>query len=521
MKRTKKQGKWSLLPLRYKLSIYFFAFSALMLACLWIFQIAFLELCYTGIKLNQVKSCAATISASIKKGTDTTDTINLLSKENEMSVYVYNSTEAIMVLQYASDYNNPTGRSEMAMHMAYDYYRLAGENGGKYITTAPFSEENKEKIISYKTIGSSDDEVAGFEFDITQRQAPGNRSNIANMVYAEIMSLDENNECFLLINAMITPVNAVVDTLGLQLAIVSVIFIVLSIILAFIVSRHISKPLGEINTAVKELARQNYDIEFTGSGYLEVKELSDTLNLTRQELKRVEKLQQELIANISHDLRTPLTMITGYGEVMRDLPGENTPENIQVVIDEANRLTSLVNDMLDLSKLKSEAMELEPVQYSLTDSINEIFKRYGKLREQEGYDIQFTADKNAFVYADEIKIGQVIYNFINNAVNHCGDDKKVIVTQKVSMGKVRVEVTDHGEGIPEDKLHDIWDRYYKVDKVHKRGVIGTGLGLSIVKRILDLHRARYGVKSKVGSGSTFWFELKCKTTLPLPKPKQQ
>lgn len=521
MKRIKKQSKWSLLPLRYKLSIYFFAFSAVMLACLWIFQTAFLELCYTGIKLNQVKNCAATISASIKNGNDTTDTINYLSKENEMSVYVYNSTEAIMVQQYASDYNNPTGRSEMAMHKAYDYYRLAYENGGKYITTAPFSDESRHKIISYKTIGSSDDEVAGFEIDINQRQTPKTRSNIANMVYAEIMSLDEDNECFLLISAMITPVNAVVNTLRVQLTIVSVIFVILSIVLAFVVSRHISKPLGEINTAVKELARQNYDIEFTGSGYLEVKELSDTLNLTRQELKRVERLQQELIANISHDLRTPLTMITGYGEVMRDLPGENTPENIQVVIDEANRLTSLVNDMLDLSKLKSGAMELEPVQYSLTDSINEIFKRYGKLREQEGYDIQFIADKNAIVFADEIKIGQVIYNFINNAVNHCGEDKKVIVTQKVSMGKVRVEVIDHGEGIPEDKLSDIWDRYYKVDKVHKRGVIGTGLGLSIVKRILDLHRAKYGVKSKPGSGSTFWFELPCKATFPLQKPKQQ
>jgi signal transduction histidine kinase len=191
------------------------------------------------------------------------------------------------------------------------------------------------------------------------------------------------------------------------------------------------------------------------------------------------------------------------------LPGENTPENVQVIIDEANRLTSLVNDMLDLSKLKSGAMELEKIHYSLTDSIYEIFKRYGKLREQDGYDIQFIADKNVYIYADEIKMGQVIYNFINNAINHCGDDKKVIVTQKVSGGKVRIEVTDHGEGISEDKLQYIWDRYYKVDKVHKRGVIGTGLGLSIVKRILDLHNARYGVKSKVGSGSTFWFELEC------------
>ncbi len=293
----------------------------------------------------------------------------------------------------------------------------------------------------------------------------------------------------------------------MQLVVVSLVFLIFSAVLSVIVARRISKPLGEINSGVKKLAKQNYNVEFNSSGYLEAKELSDTLNVTRKELQNVENLRQELIANISHDLRTPLTMITGYAEVMRDLPGENTPENVQVIIDESNRLTSLVNDMLDLSKLQAGAIEIEREEFSLTESINDIFKRYSKLIEQDKYNIDFVADKNAFVYADQIKIGQVVYNFINNAINHCCEDKTVIVAQKTTEKRVRVEVTDHGEGIDDEKLQYIWDRYYKVDKIHKRGVIGTGLGLSIVKNILDLHGARYGVKSKEGSGSTFWFEL--------------
>ena len=100
----------------------------------------------------------------------------------------------------------------------------------------------------------------------------------------------------------------------------------------------------------------------------------------------------------------------------------------------------------------------------------------------------------------------MVYNLVNNAVNHVGEDKTVIVTQTVSRGKVLIEVTDHGEGIPADKLEYIWERYYKVDKEHRRGVIGSGLGLSIVKSILDAHNARYGVRSTLGKGSTFWFE---------------
>ena len=238
-----------------------------------------------------------------------------------------------------------------------------------------------------------------------------------------------------------------------------------------------------------------------------MEELNNTLNYAKTELAATEKLQRELIANISHDLRTPLTMITGYGEVMRDLPGENTPENIQIIIDEATRLSTLVNDLLDLSKLQSGALQAQKQVFNLTDSVRAILERYSKLVEQEGFDIRFESKEEVFINADELRISQVIYNLVNNAVNHAGEDKTVIITQTVRDKLVRIEVIDHGEGIPADKLPYIWERYYKVDKEHKRGVIGSGLGLSIVKSILDAHKAHYGVRSTQGKGSTFWFEI--------------
>ena len=141
---------------------------------------------------------------------------------------------------------------------------------------------------------------------------------------------------------------------------------------------------------------------------MEVNELNNTLNYAAKELKKVESLQHELIANISHDLRTPLTMITGYGEVMRDLPGENTPENIQIIIDEANRLNMLVTDLLDISKIQSGATTLNCEIFSLTMLIKDMFQRYNKLKEQEGYSLTFEYDEEIFVNADQSKIGQVV-----------------------------------------------------------------------------------------------------------------
>ena len=328
-----------------------------------------------------------------------------------------------------------------------------------------------------------------------------------NMVSARITTDKNGDERFVLITSSITPLNTTLEIIQKQLLLVSITFVVLSIFFSVYASRRIAKPISLTNQAAKELAKKNYNTEFNARGYLEVEELNDTLQATKTELAAAEKLQQELIANISHDLRTPLTMITGYAEVMRDLPGENTPENVQVIIDEATRLSTLVNDLLDLSKLQSGAVQTVKKDFCLTDSIKDIFKRYTKLIEQDGYNLSFESGEDVYINADELRISQVIYNLVNNAINHCGDDKTVIINQNVNKQKVVIEITDHGEGIPADKLPYIWDRYYKVDKEHRRGVIGSGLGLSIVKGILDAHNARYGVRSTPNKGSTFWFEL--------------
>lgn len=186
------------------------------------------------------------------------------------------------------------------------------------------------------------------------------------ITYTQIVRKESGTKVAVIIDALISPVDATVLTIRTQLICVTFLMLIFALLLAFLISRKISKPIVKINESAKELARGKYETRFDASGYREISELGGTLDYAACELGKTEQLRRDLIANISHDLRTPLTMITGYAEVMRDLPGENTPENVQVIIDETNRLTSLVNDVLDLSRLESSTQEMKYEPFNLT-----------------------------------------------------------------------------------------------------------------------------------------------------------
>ena len=320
--------------------------------------------------------------------------------------------------------------------------------------------------------------------------------------------LKDGSEISLTFYAIVTPVDATVSTLRMQLFIITGIMILLATLLAVIISKHISNPIEQINKSAKNLATGNYETEFHGRGFLEIKELSDTLNTAAKELSKVERLRRELMANVSHDLRTPLSLIYSYAEMMHDFPKEVTQEQCEIIMNEAKRLTSLVNDMLDISSLETGIAKLNRSHYNLTESLSSTVKRINELAKKDGYQLDFEYDRDVFVYADEVKITQAFYNLLLNAINYGGDDKKVIMRQIIKSNGVRIEVIDHGDGISANDLPFIWERYYKVDKKHKRPLMGTGLGLTIVKKIIELHNGEYGVNSEVGKGSTFWFQLK-------------
>jgi signal transduction histidine kinase len=476
------------LGIKWNLFLSFVLFSGILLVLLWLFQIVFLDDFYKAIKTASIKNTADTIATNIENE-DLPTLLDRLAQNNDVFILILDENGNKL-----NTVENTPGNLifKMAPGEIQKYLAEAAAANGSVLDQIDLS--------AFRNDHYRPDQFSG--------RVPGPDEGMGeSIIYGEFVTLSNGTRNFILLNTILTPIFSTVETLRTQLLFITAILVVLSLGLALVLSKRFARPIIRINNRSKELAQGNYTADFEPSGYKEIAELADTLNHAARELNQVETLRRELIANVSHDLRTPLTMISGYAEVMRDLPGENNPENVQVIIDEARRLTGLVNDLLDLSRLQAGSQKLDLQTYSLTDSIRSILDRYSKLIEQEGFNLKFESDQNALVHADELRIGQVLYNLINNAISYTGEDKRVTVRQTVADGWVRVEIIDSGEGIPADQLPHIWDRYYKAEKTHHRAIVGTGLGLSIVKAALELHQVPYGVDCSPDTGSVFWFKL--------------
>ncbi len=296
-----------------------------------------------------------------------------------------------------------------------------------------------------------------------------------------------------------------------QLIYVTLLAILFSIIIALFLSRRIAKPISDMTKKAEKLAEGNYNVQFTTTGIKEIDELANTLNYLEQEVSKTDEYRRDLMANVSHDLKTPLTMIKAYAEMIRDITlnnKEKTKENLNVIIDETDRLNILVNDILELSKLQNNQDNLNIEKFDIVELINDILKRYQIIKETENYNLILESPSSIIVKADKKRISQVIYNLINNAINYTGDDLTVTIKITENTKECKIEIIDTGKGIDEKDLSNIWNRYYKKEKNHKRNVVGTGLGLSIVKNILEQHHFKYGVNSVKDKGTTFYFQVK-------------
>lgn len=292
-------------------------------------------------------------------------------------------------------------------------------------------------------------------------------------------------------------------------AVVSTCFaFVLGAILSLLIASSQTKPLRRINTAVAEFAKGKLDSRIDMQGKGEIAELAATFDRMAEDLSRLEESRRSFVASVSHELRSPLTCIRGYIEGMLDgtIPQEDQAKYLDVVLAETNRLTTLVNDLLDLSRIESGKVALEKKKFDLNELMRLSIIKFETRIDKKNLNVEVhLRDEPLYVFADSARIAQVLTNLIDNAIKFLPEGGLLSVSAYPTGGKCMVSVKDNGPGIAQDDLPFIFDRFYKADKAHTSGM-GTGLGLSIVKKILEQHGQTIRCQSGL-NGTEFLFTL--------------
>ena len=460
--------------IKFKTWLYFILFAGFLMILLWVLQVLFLNNFYDVMKDEQTQRVAKTIQLDYqqKNSTKFLKSVESISNSNDMFIYVVSYDGKTM-------YFKPSGDATSAQYYSDQI---------KTVNEAMIKNNNESAYLRIKNPDDSKDVLA----------------------YGSVLTAKGKSPMLVYIFSPLWPVSSTIDILTNQLVYVTFISLLVACLISFYLSIRITKPIRTITRSAERLGQGEYGIVFRGGHYTEINNLADTLTQASIDLEKSDMLQKDLIANVSHDLRTPLTMIKSYAEMIRDLSGDNPEkrdQHLQVIIDETDRLNSLVGDLLSISRMQSGKMVLERSNFNLTQAAESIINTYKIMEIEEGYKLNFNCKVNFIVNGDEEKIKQVISNLFTNAIKFAGKDKTVNVTLKRRGKYVLCKIEDHGVGIAKEEQDHVWERYYRASSNMARPAEGSGLGLSIVKEILTLHKADFGVDSTEGKGTTFWFEL--------------
>jgi signal transduction histidine kinase len=460
---------------------YLTGFSVFILLILWLLQFAFFKPFYESMRLQEIRRTGREIVREYEESS---------GSMGELWKSAFRQNLRILLLDGASN-----------IVVNFDGFgTLFDDAGGKGRVDEP------ELLLRFAASGEAESAFI----------VAGKGSESGRAVYIARVQPSTSGERYIYVASPIPAQDSTVRVLAAQFLIITVILLLLSALLAVLLSRRIAHPILALKDAATGLARGQFRAVPSKRAYSEITELSSELERATEELAKAERYQKELVANVSHDLKTPLTIIRFYGELLRDVSGADPAKrtaHCEKIIEEADRLSGMVNEMLELSKLEQQAMDADDQPLNLSALLCETAGRFTALCEKEGYRFECAIAPELWVSGQEALLARALYNLIANAVNYTGEDKRVLLRLFPLAGsddgatRVRVEISDTGEGIPQEELEQIWARYYKSSQPHRRGVVGAGLGLSIVQSALEYHGAVYGVTSALGQGSTFWFEM--------------
>ena len=463
---------------------------------------------YDSMMKNNIRNAAKTIAAAAEND-NFLDIIDRLSFEDSLLVYI---TDEAGNVYYSSDSYN-------------SYFRQADRPGpGKPERRGPFRKDDPFSFSPgvYRNLPDNYDDflkrLAASETGVVEYTSGnsfiyGLRIHLDSDDYEDELDDDDEIENAILYTAgTLGAVGAAASIIRTQLLWATVLSLILGFIIAWIISRRFAKPINQLTEQAKMLSQEHYEVRFQKGFCRELDDLNDSLTQSAENLSEAREYQKELLANVSHDLRTPLTMIKGYAEMVRDISWEDEAQRTAdtgVIIKEANRMSALVDEILEYSRLQEKNQETVFSEVDLSALANNAADLFEPLFRKEGGLIERDITPGCTVKGDPDLLERAVFNLLDNAVRHAQKpDKRVKITVRKDDAQICLEVQDHGKGISPQELPHIWEKYYTSRQRGNKGV--SGLGLAIVKQIAVLHQAEAGAESEPGKGSTF--RLKFQTT---------
>jgi two-component system sensor histidine kinase VanS len=350
--------------------------------------------------------------------------------------------------------------------------------------------------------------------------------------YLESWGYFSDNKTIFLISIPLASIRESVSLSNRFLAYVGGVALLVGSIIIYFTTKRVTSPILSLSNLSEKMSALDFDAKYTGREEDEIgilgnsmNKLSDRLKDTIGELRdaneelqkdieekvKIDDMRKDFIANVSHELKTPIALIQGYAEGLTEGMAED-PESrdyyCEVIMDEANKMNKMVRQLLNLTAIEFGNDSLQLDRFDITDLIRGVINSAGILIQHKDISVKFEDSGPIYVYADEFKMEEVITNYLNNALNHLGGDRNIAITAKENGEEALITVFNTGQSIPEEDLPKLWTKFYKVDKAHTREYGGSGIGLSIVKAIMDSHKKSCGVRNVVG-GVEFWFTLNC------------
>lgn len=404
---------------------------------------------------------------------------------------------------------------------------LVADGKDGYLTNVHDKEQLKNQLLGYLLNQAQKDGRVLEDTDtyqINQSWNPWNQTE-----YIEMWGELENGSQFLLRS----PLEGIKESAKISnrfLLIIGSVLILISVVSVWYFSKRLTDPILELALLSERMADLDFDAKYKSGGSNEIGELgvnfnrmSEKLESTISELKsannrlkedieqkeQLEKMRNEFLGNVSHELKTPIALIQGYAEGLKEGVSDDPQSRefyCEVIMDEAAKMNQMVKNLLTLNQLEFGDADIVFERFDLTALVDGVLQSMEILGDQEGIHTIFRQEQPVYVWADEFKVEQVIRNYVSNAFHHAGGEKVVEIKIRTMDGKARATVFNTGTPIAGEDMEHIWEKFYKADKAHSREYGGNGIGLSIVKAIMESFHQKYGVNN-YDNGVEFWFEL--------------